>query len=97
MSRLIYADEAIEYVKSIVEVHRYYHPRSTTENFPISDVIDRINQVPTVDAVPVVRCAECKYLDESLAMGGWDGSCKYWNTHSTVYSGFCSFGEKVTE
>lgn len=51
---------------------------------------------PTVDAVPVVRCVECKYLDESLAMGGWDGSCRYWNTHSTVYSGFCSFGEKVT-
>ena len=51
----------------------------------------------TVDAVPVVRCAECKYLDKSLAMGGWDGSCRYWNTHSTVYSGFCSFGEKITE
>lgn len=56
-----------------------------------------LKNAPTVDAVPVVRCVECKYLDESLAMGGWDGSCRYWNTHSTVYSGFCSFGEKVTE
>lgn len=63
------------------------------------EICGTIAEEPTVDAVKVVRCADCKYLDESLAVGGWDGSCKYWNTHSTVYSGFCSFGERreVTE
>ena len=56
--------------------------------------LNRIDEEPTVDAVKVVRCKDCKYLNESLAVGGWDGSCKYWNTHSTVYSGFCSYGER---
>lgn len=58
MSRYIDAEIAIEYVKNILVVHRYYHPRSKTENFPIGEVIDKIEQVPTVDAVPVVRCNE---------------------------------------
>ena len=58
-----------------------------------------IKDAPTVDAVEVVRCADCKYLDESLAVGSWDGACKYWKTHSTAYSWFCSKGERreVTE
>ena len=53
MGRLIDADEAIDYVNALITVHRYYHPRSTTENFPISEVIARINEVPTVEATPV--------------------------------------------
>ena len=28
------------------------------------DIIDLINNQPTVDAVPVVRCKDCKYNDE---------------------------------
>ena len=55
MSRLIDADEAIDYVNNLITVHRFYHPRSTTENFPISEVIAKINEVPTVDAVPVMH------------------------------------------
>ncbi len=51
-------------------------------------------EMPTVDAVPVVRCADCKYLNEDLAVGEWDGSCRYCNTHSVLYSWFCSQGER---
>ena len=28
------------------------------------DIIDLINNQPTVDAVPVIRCKDCKYHDE---------------------------------
>ena len=28
------------------------------------DIIDLINNQPTVDAIPVVRCKDCKYHDE---------------------------------
>ena len=28
------------------------------------DIIDLLNNQPTVDAVPVVRCKDCKYHDE---------------------------------
>lgn len=46
------------------------------------------------DAVPVVRCYECKYLNEGLALEPWAGSCRYWNTHSVDYTWFCSQGER---
>lgn len=57
----------------------------------------RIKQQPTVDAVPVIRCYECKYFRE-FEKGfstNWDGSCQYWNTHSTVYSNFCGCGARM--
>ena len=30
----------------------------------LNDIIDRINEQPTIDAVPVVRCVDCKYFEE---------------------------------
>ena len=107
MSRLIDADAFAEKIKEISIRQGYYdfYPKSMSAGEILDSVIADLKgegvcgfeNAPTVDAVPVVRCVECKYLDESLAMGGWDGSCRYWNTHSTVYSGFCSFGKKATE
>lgn len=32
----------------------------------LTEVRDRIEALPTVDAVPVVRCRECKYMRESV-------------------------------
>ncbi len=65
----------------------------------IKDICFAIDAQSTVDVAPVVRCVDCKYLDESSAVGGWDGLCKCWNTHIPVYSGFCYRGERreVTE
>ena len=54
----------------------------------------KVLSIPAVDAVKVCRCAECKYLNEDLAVGGWDGSCRFWNTHSVTYSWFCSQGQR---
>ena len=92
MSRLIYAEEAIDYVNNLITVHRYYHPRSTTENFPISEVIAKINEVPTIDAVPVVRCGECRH--KRLEHDVW--MCRFGLLIPSP-DGFCSYGEKVTE
>lgn len=89
MSRLIDADETLNLFGI-----------GDDDLYAIHTIEDAIynGSLRTIDAVPVVRCADCKYLDEDLAIGGWDGSCKYWNTHSVTYSWFCSQGEKkVTE
>ena len=59
-----------------------------------NDAVSLIGSLPAADVVPVVRCADCKYLNEDLAIGEWDGSCRYWNTHSVSYSWFCSQGER---
>ena len=51
---------------------------------------------PTVDAVPVVRCQECKHSSK------WYGDkcrCFLWSKIGidVFDDGFCSYGEKVTE
>ena len=42
------------------------------------DVIDLVKEMPTVDAVPVVRCKECKWKElcqKTLEYKGADGYC----------------------
>ena len=46
-----------------------------------------VNDVPTVDAVPVVRCRDCKYYD-----GKW--MCKISGVPSRKPNDFCSYGER---
>ena len=68
-------------------------------------VADQIVNAPTIDAVSVVRCKDCKYFNEHTAEEKerckftFDGMCRYWKYHSTDYSWFCSQGERreVTE
>jgi hypothetical protein len=62
-----------------------------------SALLAMVDTQEDADAVPVVRCADCKYLNEELASGGWDGSCRYWNNHAVTYSWFCSQGERSNE
>lgn len=53
-----------------------------------SDVYDVVDRMPTVDAVPVVRCKDCLYREGSI----WY-SCDY----SAVYvrpNGYCQWGRK---
>lgn len=47
---------------------------------------------PTVDAVPVVRCKDCKYYDPE----DWDGiTCKAYGGMTDPYEdSFCSQGER---
>ena len=57
-----------------------------------------IDDQPTVDAVPVVRCKDCIFAHLT-----YDGECKYcdaWSGGEPLYLDgdfYCSFGEKVTE
>lgn len=57
----------------------------------VDEVVDR---APTIDAVTVVRCKECKHCNTDLAMGKWYGSCKKWNTHSVMADWYCVNGER---
>ena len=58
-----------------------------------------IEQAPTVDAVPVVRCRECKYWQRSGSKAGksfsdmeYIGGCEFSNYYRRE-SDFCSYGE----
>ena len=59
MNDLISRKEAIEWVQNILATHLYYHPCSKSRNVPIDEVIDRLERVPSIDAVPVIRCKDC--------------------------------------
>lgn len=67
------------------------------------DLLEALNNAPTVDAVEVVRCKDCKHrgiagecpmcytedaYDEDY---GYD----YWDVDKTVDEGFCHCGEKM--
>ena len=59
-----------------------------------------LKKQPTVDAVPVVRCRECKHWKPSGSKAGnsfsdmeYIGGCEFTNYYRSE-SDFCSYGEK---
>ena len=55
----------------------------------------QIDNAPTIDAVPVVRCKDCKFAHMT-----YGGECKYcdaWESEESLYLDgdfFCAFGER---
>lgn len=52
----------------------------------VDEVVDR---APTVDAVPVVRCKDCKYYHQTF--------CEIWSKYGTIQTreqGFCYMAER---
>jgi hypothetical protein len=54
------------------------------------DIVELIFSAPTVDAVEVVRCRECKYSDQ------YTENLVYCNEYQTVkeIDGFCNLGKR---
>lgn len=58
-------------------------------------ILDLVDSIPTVDAVPVVRCKDCKYrvykyMNEEI---GEIGGCGLFN-RAMSNDDFCSYGER---
>ena len=86
--RLIDADVALAAVKP-------YEPNdemwSVTGGTAIRLICRAIDNTPTVDAVPVVRCKDCEYMCRDN-VGVF---CKIWNGYNGCgYDGFCNYGER---
>lgn len=65
-----------------------------------SVVVAEIEQAPTIDAVPVVRCRECEHWKPSKSKAGntfsdmeYIGGCEFTNYYRRE-SDFCSYGER---
>ena len=88
MSRLIDADEALEKVHNQGIAHpSAYHLTNYATLI--------LQEAPTVDATPVIRCQECKYSDVYQYSGNW------YCTNDNGYGfpnqkpdDFCSRGER---
>ena len=82
--RLIDANRALE----IVRDHGIAHPNA----YHLTNYATLIlREAPTVDAVEVVRCRECKY-HEDTHVTGFEHCCLYDLTMR--YNDFCSYGKR---
>lgn len=85
MPRLIDADALLEKMK---RTSRYFQIKFDIE------------EAPTIEAEPVVRCKECKYWNPSGSKAGnsfsdmeYIGGCEFTN-YCRRESDFCSYGER---
>lgn len=87
--RLIDADEAYKVLTD------YYHHGTEVQHNALKEAIER---VPTVDAVEVVRCKDCRYYHVYLEGNGHTekgyGACDWINDKSVREDHFCSWGER---
>lgn len=81
MSRLVDADELL-----LNNTWLWYD-----ENGNHTIAGEAIENAPTVDAVEVIRCENCRWFGEEDE----DGKCWcFFNDVSTLRHGFCNFGEE---
>lgn len=88
--RLIDADELRAW---LVKAWRFLKLQDDkrTASHAIGKIIDHVDKTPAVDAVPVVRCRECKYYKPDEFECGCDfaGGLPYVKADD-----FCSFGKR---
>ena len=94
MARLIDADALIEDIKSFWDWDSIDGITSTTV---LKQTITDINHAPTIDAVPVIRCRDCRHW---CGMQNSTGAClRLSSMYGAVWLGtdatdFCSFAER---
>ena len=64
------------------------------EMYTDDDAVEAINGVPSIDAVPVIRCKDCKHLlpNDRIAPNWWR-ICDYWRT-GVDENEYCARGER---
>lgn len=53
---------------------------------------EMIDDSPTIDAVPVVRCRECRHWSEHPE--GYLGVCSFISRNFVMENGYCAWGER---
>lgn len=85
MARLIDADEAYKILTD------YYHQRTEIQHRALKEAFSR---VPTVDAVEVVRCKDCKkYIPCQKLPIGTSQWCDLFD-RATCEMNYCGWGER---
>ena len=53
---------------------------------------EMVDDSPTIDAVPVVRCRECRHWSEHPE--GYLGVCSFISRNFVMENGYCAWGER---
>lgn len=91
--RLIDANALIEKFNEKVDMKERIIDERTAERFAtFCALADAVKQMPTVDAVPVIRCRDCKfrYWDDWIE----EYCCRRYVEFYASYDGFCSSAEQ---
>lgn len=74
-----------------------YDPVKYTYEYGDVVTVQDVKSIPTIDAVPVVRCEDCKYYSKPSALVNYAlGICSRWED-MTYPDGYCSYAERITE
>ena len=65
----------------------------------LREVEREVNDAPTIDAVPVVRCGECHHCKETMDYKGPGLFCSIWGREwqRVQPNDFCSYGQRKIE
>ena len=90
--RLIDADELMELYSLGEELEECTKLLSV----PIAVIRQNIKDIPTIDAVPVVRCSECKHQEDCFSQIGFWSRDHILEQNNYEYHklDFCSYGER---
>ena len=94
--RLIDADALHRKVK--METNPYGKP--TIDYDSGVKVLEWIDKAPTIDAVEVVRCKDCKHYMPQKKSAHWENRASYCNRFVRIKvrpNDFCSYGERKNE
>lgn len=93
MSRLIYADDLPVSSVDFTDVEYYIKKYGT--GIPVVYMED-INDAPTIDAVEVVRCKDCKYKNSHIYKNAY--TCdRFKGNVFIVDDDYCSYAERRNE
>jgi hypothetical protein len=76
------------------QMHNHYEVRNPKQNATMDECCMMVFNAPTIDAVPVVRCKDCKHWNkDALACDTlpWVDSSEHANWYA---DDFCSYGER---
>ena len=59
----------------------------------ITEEAERVEEAPTVDAVQVVRCKNCRWYDKS----DWCNKLRISGVNAVAETWFCAGGERISE
>ena len=63
-------------------------------------ILEAIDIAPTVDAMEIVRCRDCKHYMPQKKSAHWENRANYCNRIGTIKTqpyDFCSYGERKNE
>ena len=63
-------------------------------------ILEAIDIAPTVDAVEIVRCRDCKHYKQQKKSAHWENRANYCNRFVRIKTqpyDFCSYGERKNE